>query len=227
LTDEFGGAGPMVLEKARDMVNKGIMLAPNLATGHRVHSLVRLYMREHDAAEHTARAALELNRYDPECIGQIGFIGIMRGRPLDALEWLARAIRIDPIYPEWYQFDRSLALYMLGEYRQAAEALAVASRPTRWILKRLASLIALVILPCDTQSDVFYFASKRRLQLHRQKCLFASYLTSFRRSAVRIHQELCETSACVRSQSRQCTLRTLSMIDRASVSAAREGLLRG
>jgi Flp pilus assembly protein TadD len=99
-------------------------------------------MREHEAAEHSARTALEFNRYDPECIGQMGNILVMRGRPIDAMEWLARAIRIDPIYPHWYQFDRSMALYMLGEYRQAAEALELATRPTPWIRTRLAACYA-------------------------------------------------------------------------------------
>jgi tetratricopeptide (TPR) repeat protein len=99
-------------------------------------------MRDHDASEHSARTALEFNRYDPECIGQMGNILVMRGRPLEAMEWLARAIRIDPIYPHWYQFDRSMALYMLGDYRQAAEALELATRPTPWIRTRLAACYA-------------------------------------------------------------------------------------
>jgi TolB-like protein/Tfp pilus assembly protein PilF len=142
LVDEFGGASATVLAEARDIVNKGIALAPHLATGHRVRSLLRLYMREHEAAEHSARTALEFNRYDPECIGQMGNILVMRGRPIEAMEWLARAIRIDPIYPHWYQFDRSMTLYMLGEYRQAAEALELATRPTPWIRTRLAACYA-------------------------------------------------------------------------------------
>jgi len=66
----------------------------------------------------------------------------MRGRPVDALAWLARAIRINPLHPHWYQYDRSLALYMLGEYRPAAEALELATRPTPWIRTRLAACYA-------------------------------------------------------------------------------------
>lgn len=49
--------------------------------------------------------------------------------------------------PAWlsgsgYQYDRSLALYMLGEYRPAAEALELATLPTPWIRTRLAACYA-------------------------------------------------------------------------------------
>jgi tetratricopeptide (TPR) repeat protein len=72
----------------------------------------------------------------------MGHLLTMRGRPLDALAWLARAIRINPLGPHWYQYDRALALYMLGEYRTAAEALELATRPRPWIRTRLAACYA-------------------------------------------------------------------------------------
>ncbi|MFD1987818.1 hypothetical protein ACFSOZ_35965 [Mesorhizobium newzealandense] len=103
---------------------------------------MRLSLRDHEAAEHHLRIALELNPGDSECIEQMGHLLTMRGRPLEALAWLARAIRINPLNPYWYQYDRSLALYMLGEYRPAAEALELATRSTPWIRTRLAACYA-------------------------------------------------------------------------------------
>lgn len=142
LDGEFGRASDAVLENARDLADKGLALSPDQPTGHRVQSLIRLYMRDHEAAEHHMRIALQLNPYDADCIEQMGMLLTMRGRPLDALTWLARGIRIDPLHPHWYQFDRSLALYMMGEYRQAAEALELATRPAPWIRTRLAACYA-------------------------------------------------------------------------------------
>jgi len=142
LNGEFGRASDAVLREARDLADKGLALAPDQATGHRVQSLVRLYMRDHEASEHHLRLALELNPYDAECIEQMGLLLTMRGRPYEALGWFARAIRVDPLHPHWYQFDRSLALYMMGEYRQAAEALELATRPAPWIRTRLAACYA-------------------------------------------------------------------------------------
>ncbi|ESY80006.1 MAG: tetratricopeptide repeat protein [Mesorhizobium sp.] len=142
LNSEFGPTSSSVLAKARDLAERGIALSPDQATAHRIQSLVRLSMRDHPAAEHHLRIALELNPGDAECIEQMGHLLTMRGRPLEALSWLARAIRIDPLNPHWYQYDRSLALYMLGEYRPAAEALELATRPTPWIRTRLAACYA-------------------------------------------------------------------------------------
>ncbi|MER8975293.1 winged helix-turn-helix domain-containing protein [Mesorhizobium sp. M0800] len=142
LKGEFEQASHAVLVQARDLVANGLALSPDQATGHRIQSLVRLYMREHEAAEHHLRTALDLNPYDADCIEQMGLLLTMRGRPFEALGWLARAIRIDPMIPHWYQFDRSLALYMMGDYRPAAEALELATRPTPWIRTRLAACYA-------------------------------------------------------------------------------------
>ncbi|MER8756943.1 winged helix-turn-helix domain-containing protein [Mesorhizobium sp. M0976] len=142
LNSEFGPISDAVLTKARDLADRGIALSPDQATAHRIQSLVRLNMREHEAAEHHLRIALELNPGDADCIEQMGHLLTMRGRPLDALAWLVRAIRINPLHPHWYQYDRALALYMLGEYRTAAEALELATRPTPWIRTRLAACYA-------------------------------------------------------------------------------------
>ncbi|TIS65335.1 MAG: tetratricopeptide repeat protein, partial [Mesorhizobium sp.] len=142
LDGEFGRASDAVLENARDLADKGLALSPDQPTGHRVQSLIRLYMRDHEAAEHHMRIALQLNPYDADSIEQMGMLLTMRGRPLEALTWLARGIRIDPLHPHWYQFDRALALYMMGEYRQAAEALELATRPAPWIRTRLAACYA-------------------------------------------------------------------------------------
>jgi tetratricopeptide (TPR) repeat protein len=99
-------------------------------------------MREHEAAEQNLRIGLTLNPYDADSIEQMGYVLTMRGRHLDALGWLDRAIRIDPVHPHWYQYDRSLALYLIGEYRAAAEALEMATRPAPWITTRLAACYA-------------------------------------------------------------------------------------
>ncbi|WP_436121987.1 winged helix-turn-helix domain-containing tetratricopeptide repeat protein [Aminobacter sp. LjRoot7] len=142
LDGEFGRASDAVLQNAQDLADKGLALSPDQPTGHRVQSLIRLYMRDHEAAEHHMRIALQLNPYDADSVEQMGMLLTMRGRPMEALTWLARGIRIDPLHPHWYQFDRALALYMMGEYRQASDALELATRPAPWIRTRLAACYA-------------------------------------------------------------------------------------
>lgn len=142
LYGEFGSVSIETLAAARDLADKGAALSPDQAECRRIQSLCRLYLRQHEAAEHHLRIALELNPYDAECIEQMGFLLAMRGRPMDALAWLARAVRIDPLQPYWYQYDRALALYLIGEYRAAADALEQSTRPTPWIRTRLAACYA-------------------------------------------------------------------------------------
>jgi len=89
--------------------------------------------------EFDPRAVVQPHRHPHE---QMGMLLTMRGRPLEALTWLARGIRIDPLHPHWYQFDRALALYMMGDYKPAAEALELATRPKPWIRTRLAACYA-------------------------------------------------------------------------------------
>jgi TolB-like protein len=139
---EFAGVSEAVLAEARDLADKGAALSPDLAACRRVQSLVRLYLREHDAAEHYLKLALELNPNDAECVSQMGFLAVMRGRPLDGLAWSDRAIRLNPLDPRWCQYDRSLALYQLGEYGDAAKALLLATRPAPWVRTRLAACYA-------------------------------------------------------------------------------------
>ncbi len=127
------------LERARELADKGAALSPDQATCRRIQSLVRIFLREHQAAEQYLKLALELNPLDAECIEQMGFLLTLRGRPIDALSWFARAIRLNPLHPHWYQYDRSLALYLSGDYRAAAEALNLSTRLTPWIRTRLAA----------------------------------------------------------------------------------------
>ena len=74
LKGEFEESSHADLVQAREHVARGLALSPDQATGHRIQSLVRLYMREHDAAEHhlqdRARAQslrCRLHRADGPC----------------------------------------------------------------------------------------------------------------------------------------------------------------
>jgi TolB-like protein len=142
LEAEFGPVSTETLIEARDIADKGASLSPNVAVCRGVQALVRVYLQQHESAEHYQRLSLQLNPNEVECVGQMGFLQLMRGRPVEALNWLARALRIDPLKPYWYQYDRSMALYLLGEYGAAAEALEQSTRPTPWISTRLAACYA-------------------------------------------------------------------------------------
>ena len=119
----YAAAPVAVLEKARDLVAKGIELSPGEPRCHRIMGLVRLYLREHDAADANMRRALALNPYDADAVAEFGFVLCMRSRAEEALSWVERAIELNPFHPPWYESDISFVYYSLGEYAKAASAL--------------------------------------------------------------------------------------------------------
>jgi TolB-like protein len=138
----YGRAPRAVLEDALATASKGAMLHPTQVVGPRVTSLIRIFLRQHAGAEADLRRALSLNRYGADCFEQMGFLLALRGKPLEALEWIERAKRLNPIFPEWYHYDTGLALYGLAEYRAAADAFERPARLPPWVEGRLAACYA-------------------------------------------------------------------------------------
>jgi TolB-like protein len=141
----FGGLGrtPLpILTESRRQVAKCISLSPEQSIGHRVMSLVRLYFREHAGAEEDLRLSLKLNPCDADAVEQMGFLMIMRGRPVEAIDWIDRAMLLNPLHPHWYDFDRGLAFYVLGEYRKAVEVLERSHGFLAWTPTLLAACYA-------------------------------------------------------------------------------------
>jgi TolB-like protein/Tfp pilus assembly protein PilF len=131
-----------VLNEALEMATKAMTLSPHQEIGPRVRSQARIYLAQFHGAEADLRLALDLNRFSADAIEQMGRLLIVRGKPHVALEWIDRAIRLDPLHPATYHYDRGLAYYGLGEYEKAAETL---ERPTflpPWVAVRLAASYA-------------------------------------------------------------------------------------
>jgi TolB-like protein/Tfp pilus assembly protein PilF len=128
-----------VLADAAALAEKGVTLAPEEPRCHRILGYARLCRREHQAAEHHFRRALDLNPYDADTVAQMGYLLALRGRAGEALAWMDRARRLNPIYPDWYHYDRAIALYALRDYRAAACELELVPRLGPWGLARLAA----------------------------------------------------------------------------------------
>jgi DNA-binding winged helix-turn-helix (wHTH) protein len=138
----FGRAPIPDLTPALELAARAVTLSPDQPTAHRVLSFVQMYRREFAAAEFHMRKSLELNPYDAESLDQMGYLLTLRGRPQEALTWIDRAIALNPIHPSWYEHDRSFALYLLGEYRQAADAIELSPIPPAWMRAWLAACYA-------------------------------------------------------------------------------------
>lgn len=123
---DYAAAPRDVLEAARDRVALAITLEPEESRCYRIMGLVRLYLREHEAAEHYLRRAHELNPYDADAMAQLGFVRSMRGWPEDGVALICKAIALNPYRPFWYDGDLACALYTMGAYNEAADTLSLA-----------------------------------------------------------------------------------------------------
>jgi TolB-like protein/tetratricopeptide (TPR) repeat protein len=135
----YGEAPPDVIAAAVDRANLAVTLAPEEPRCHRVLALANLWAHEHQAAEYHLRRSLDLNPYDADTVAQMGYLLTMRGRPIEALTWLDRAVRINPIHPDWYHYDRAMAFYSAGDYQSAIDSHSKLPATAPWRLTRLAA----------------------------------------------------------------------------------------
>ena len=75
-----------------ERADRAVNLAPEEPRCHRVLGQALLFSRRHEAAEYHFRRAFDLNPFDADTIAQMGFLLAMRGRPVEALAWLDRAV---------------------------------------------------------------------------------------------------------------------------------------
>ncbi len=131
-----------VLAEAIAAGAKGVTLAPEEPRCHRLLGIIRLFARQHSGAESHLRRALDLNPHDADTMVQLGYLLTLRGRPLEGLALMDKAERINPIHPDWYDYDRSMALYGIGDYSGAAACLERLTSQSPWRLTRLAACLA-------------------------------------------------------------------------------------
>ncbi|MGX5842451.1 winged helix-turn-helix domain-containing tetratricopeptide repeat protein [Mesorhizobium sp. ArgA1] len=134
----YAEAPPELLDSLVDRAECAVTLAPEEPRCHRVLAQALICARHFDAAEHHLQRALDLNPCDADTITQMGYLLSMRGRPLEALAAIDSAIRINPIHPDWYHYDRGIALYSVGDYKAALVSMSKIPSKTPWRLTRLA-----------------------------------------------------------------------------------------
>jgi DNA-binding winged helix-turn-helix (wHTH) protein/tetratricopeptide (TPR) repeat protein len=138
----YGEAPSGVIAECVRRASAALTLAPEDPRCHRILAMTRLHAREHAAAEYHLLRSIELNPYDADTMAQMGYLLTMRGKPFEAIAWLDRAVRINPVHPDWYHYDRGMALYAAGEYQAAIDSLAKLPTKTPWRLTRLAACCA-------------------------------------------------------------------------------------
>jgi tetratricopeptide (TPR) repeat protein len=139
----YGLAPRPVLEAAKAEALTGVGLAPEESRCHRILGYVRSLLGEFAAAEDAVRRAHELNPFDAEAMMHLSSVLEMRGRCVEALDWIDRAIALNPLHPPYYHHVRSYPLYQLGRYEECAAELALVPRLAARAEVRMAAALAM------------------------------------------------------------------------------------
>jgi len=108
-------------EKVRDFAQRALELDDSDAMVHAIAATAYLHLGEHELTESHMQRAIRLNPNDVEVLYRMGAVAAYCGNPREGLDWMQKAMRLDPFYPDPRLEALFDAYYMLGEYGKAAE----------------------------------------------------------------------------------------------------------
>jgi adenylate cyclase len=106
-----------------------LALDENDSDVHRILAAVNLVTNDHDQAAYHQERALALNpNYDLVLVQQ-GELLTWLGRPEEGIDWIRKAMRLNPYHPERFWNHLGRAYYAARRYAEAVEAFSRISRP--------------------------------------------------------------------------------------------------
>jgi len=96
---------------------------------HRILAALSLNRNEHDKAAYHQERALALNPNYDLVVVQQGELLTWLGRPEEGIDWIKKAMRLNPYHPERFWSHLGRACYCAERYAEAAEAFSRITRP--------------------------------------------------------------------------------------------------
>jgi adenylate cyclase len=115
------------LQTIGNELQTALSLDDNDADVHRVLAALKLNFNEHDKATYHQQRALSLNPNSDLIVVQQGEVLTWLGRPEEGIEWIRRAMRLNPYHPERFWSHLGRAQYTARHY---ADAIASYSKLT-------------------------------------------------------------------------------------------------
>ena len=122
---------PEELERALATARQALALDANDSRCHRILSRIHAHLHHYDRAEFHCERSLTLNPNDP--LSAMDRAGLFRwlGRGDEAVEWVRRAMRLNPYHPDWYWNALARLLHNAGCYAEALDAYGrIVDRPS-------------------------------------------------------------------------------------------------
>ena len=110
------------LQVILDELQTALSLDDNDADVHRILAAVKLNFNEHDKAAYHQDRALSLNPNSDLIVVQQGEVLTWLGRPEEGIEWIRRAMRLNPYHPERFWSHLGRAHYTARFYANAIES---------------------------------------------------------------------------------------------------------
>ncbi len=111
-----------------DELQTALSLDDNDADVHRILAALKLNFNEHEKAAYHQERALSLNPNSDLIVVQQGELLTWLGRPEEGIEWVRRAMRLNPYHPERFWSHLGRAQYTARAYAEAIESLQQADR---------------------------------------------------------------------------------------------------
>ncbi|WP_439370438.1 adenylate/guanylate cyclase domain-containing protein [Bradyrhizobium sp. PMVTL-01] len=106
-----------------------LVLDDNDSDVHRILAALNLNRDDHDKATYHQERALALNPNYDLVVVQQGELLTWLGRPEEGIDWIKKAMRLNPYHPERFWSHLGRAYYCAEKYAEAAEAFSRISRP--------------------------------------------------------------------------------------------------
>ena len=111
---------------------------------HRILAALRLRQHDYERAAYHQGRALSLNSNDDLIVVQQGEILTWLGQPEEGIEWIRKAMRLNPYHPARFWNHLARALFGAQRYAEAAEAVQRIADPDEFHLAFLAACFAMV-----------------------------------------------------------------------------------
>src|SRR6201987_162198 len=106
-----------------------LALDDNDSDVHRILAAVNLTRDDHDKAAYHQERALALNPNYDLIVVQQGELLTWLGRPEEGIDWIRKAMRLNPYHPERFWSHLGRACYCAEKYAEAVEAFSRLTRP--------------------------------------------------------------------------------------------------
>jgi adenylate cyclase len=110
---------------------------------HRILAALRLRQHDYERAAYHQGRALSLNSNDDLIVVQQGEILTWLGQPEEGIEWIRKAMRLNPYHPARFWNHLARALFGARRYAEASEAVRRISDPDEFHLAFLAASFAM------------------------------------------------------------------------------------